>query len=102
QDFTTASWTVFSPAARLITINAARFDAVKHGALAVVGDAAECLKRLDRALEPRERTAWAARAQQERTRWDTTVNALRTPVDELPTYAQIVGTVNALSAPDDY
>src|SRR3954451_3671164 len=39
QDFTTASWSVFSPSVRLVTINAARFDAVKHGAVAVVGDA---------------------------------------------------------------
>lgn len=45
QDFTTASWTVFSPGVRLVTLNAARFDAVKHGALAVVGDADAGLDR---------------------------------------------------------
>ncbi len=39
QDFTTGSWTAFSPEARFISINAARFDAVKHRAVAVVGDA---------------------------------------------------------------
>ncbi|WP_230465272.1 thiamine pyrophosphate-binding protein [Nocardia seriolae] len=38
QDFTTASWTVFAPEVRIVHINTARFDAVKHGALAVVGD----------------------------------------------------------------
>ena len=46
QDFTTASWTVFSPDVRLVHVNAARFDAVKHRALAVVGDARETLREL--------------------------------------------------------
>jgi 3D-(3,5/4)-trihydroxycyclohexane-1,2-dione acylhydrolase (decyclizing) len=36
QDFTTASWSVFTPSVTLVTINTARFDAVKHGAVAVV------------------------------------------------------------------
>ena len=36
QDFTTGSWTVFSPEAQIIAINAARFDATKHRALSVV------------------------------------------------------------------
>jgi Acetolactate synthase len=35
QDFTTGSWTVFqAPDVKLIAVNAARFDAVKHLALA--------------------------------------------------------------------
>ena len=39
QDFTTGSWTVFDQDARIIAINAARFDACKHMSLPVVGDA---------------------------------------------------------------
>ena len=50
QDFTTGSWTAFSPDAKFISINAARFDAVKHRALAVVGDALETVTELDAAL----------------------------------------------------
>ena len=46
QDFTTASWTVFSPSVRIVTVNAARFDAVKHGAHAVVGDALAVVEEL--------------------------------------------------------
>ena len=46
QDFTTASWTVFSPSVRILTVNAARFDAVKHGAHAVVGDARAVVEEL--------------------------------------------------------
>ncbi|HMB47315.1 MAG TPA: thiamine pyrophosphate-binding protein, partial [Afifellaceae bacterium] len=54
QDFTTGSWSVFADDAQIISINAARFDAVKHQALAVVGDARECVAELDAALD-----AWA-------------------------------------------
>src|SRR5258707_5542493 len=38
-DFTTGSWTAFSPNAKLISIHAARFEAINHRALSVVGDA---------------------------------------------------------------
>ena len=42
QDFTTGSWSVFgNEQMRLISINAARYDAHKHRALSVVGDACE-------------------------------------------------------------
>ena len=47
QDFTTSSWTGFAGDVRIVTVNAARFDAVKHGAQAVVGDARETLVELD-------------------------------------------------------
>src|SRR6478735_2138628 len=50
QDFTTSSWTGFAEGARLVTVNAARFDAVKHNAVAVVGDARETLVELSTAL----------------------------------------------------
>ena len=49
QDFTTSSWTGFSGDVRIVTVNAARFDAVKHGAQEVVGDAREVLVELDAA-----------------------------------------------------
>ena len=39
QDFTTGSWSLFADDARFIALNAARFDAVKHRSLPVVGDA---------------------------------------------------------------
>ena len=50
QDFTTGSWTAFSDDAKFISINAARWDAVKHRALSVVGDALETIKELNLAL----------------------------------------------------
>lgn len=103
QDFTTASWTVFAPDARLVTVNAARFDAVKHGALAVVGDALETITELDAALERwRADDTWTASAARLRARWDSHIDTLRAPSTELPTYAQVVGVVNDGSDPGDY
>ena len=51
QDFTTGSWSLFqNPDARLLTINAAAFDAARHDAVAVVGDARTTLEELDAVL----------------------------------------------------
>ncbi|OZM71849.1 3D-(3,5/4)-trihydroxycyclohexane-1,2-dione acylhydrolase (decyclizing) [Amycolatopsis antarctica] len=103
QDFTTASWTVFSPGVRLLTLNTAAFDAVKHGALAMVGDAGagftELTERLTGWRAPRE---WSARAAAERGRWDAHIDALRAPGPGVATYAQVVGVVNEETAPEDY
>ncbi|WP_327140229.1 3D-(3,5/4)-trihydroxycyclohexane-1,2-dione acylhydrolase (decyclizing) [Nocardia sp. NBC_01327] len=103
QDFTTASWTVFDPEVRLVHINAARFDAVKHGALAVVGDADAALEDLAPQLgQWRADPAWTARALAVRTDWDAHIDKLRSPALGAPSYAQIVGVVNDLSGPHDY
>ncbi len=105
QDFTTASWTVFAEGARLIAVNAARFDAVKHACHPVVGDARESLTELaaglgDWTVDP----AWSAVAGTERARWDAHIDQLRDGVapDGALSYAQMVGLVNDASGPDDY
>jgi 3D-(3,5/4)-trihydroxycyclohexane-1,2-dione acylhydrolase (decyclizing) len=105
QDFTTSSWTAFAADVRIVTVNAARFDAVKHGALAVVGDARESLVELGSGLagwsaDPE----WTASAATERAAWDAHVDELRGGVapDGTLTYAQVVGVVNDASGPDDY
>ena len=47
QDFTTGSWTVFAnPDRKLVSINLHGYDAHKHGADAVVGDAKVTLQML--------------------------------------------------------
>jgi 3D-(3,5/4)-trihydroxycyclohexane-1,2-dione acylhydrolase (decyclizing) len=105
QDFTTASWTVFDAGVRIVTVNAARFDAVKHAAHAVVGDARETLLELtDRLGDWSVGGEWAARALEERHRWDAHVDELRrgTAPDGALTYAQVVGVVNDASTSDDY
>jgi len=101
QDFTTASWSVFSPSVRLVTVNAARFDAVKHGAVAVVGDARAALEELDLGTW-RASESWSGRAPVELAKWDTHIFGLRAAHASPPTYAQVVGVVNDLSGPDDY
>ncbi len=105
QDFTTASWTVFGSGARLVSVNAARFDAVKHAAQALVGDARESVGELDVALagwsaDP----AWTAGAAGRRAGWDAHIDRLRAGVaaDGSLTYAQVLGVVNDASTPSDY
>lgn len=103
QDFTTASWSVFAPDVRLVSINTARFDAVKHGALALVADAGEALDDLAGLLDAwRVPASWSGRAAARRARWDAYVDGLRAPGAGLPTYAQVVGVVNEESGPGDY
>ncbi len=103
QDFTTASWSVFAPDVRLVTVNTARFDAVKHGALALVADAGEALGELAGLLDTwRVSATWTDRAAAERSRWDAYVDGLRAPAAGPATYAQVVGVVNEESGPDDY
>ena len=105
QDFSTASWTVFNPQMTLVSINAARFDAVKHAGPAITGDALASLPELESALDSWiVDTAWIARATAERARWDTYIDRLRigTAPDGSLTYAQVVGAVNELSGADDY
>lgn len=102
QDFTTGSWTVFAPDARLIGLNAGRQDASKHQSLAVVGDALLGLRALGDALgahaAPQD---WTAHAQAERRAWDAYVEANIAHGNRPNSYAQAIGMVNALCDPRD-
>lgn len=105
QDFTTSSWTGFDAGVRLVSINAARFDAVKHAGLAVTGDARATLGELEPLLDGwTVEETWSTRTLHERGRWDSRVDQLRSGVapDGSITYAQVVGIVNDMSGPDDY
>ena len=95
QDFTTGSWSVFSPDARFVSINAGRFDATKHRALSVVADAREAIVELGAALgdwKRRRRAGCSARARRicalERRWWTAATKPTNTNV---PSYAQVVG-----------
>ncbi len=105
QDFTTASWTSFAGDVRLVTINAARFDAVKHNAHAVTGDARETLAELSAALgETRFDDAWVATCAGVKADWDAEVDRLRAGVgpEGVLTYATVTGVVNDVSGDQDY
>ena len=103
QDFTTGSWTAFSPEARFISINAARFDAVKHRAVAVVGDALETVTELDAALGSwRVDPAHMTHAKALFKEWDALLDTHQAPTNAaVPTYAQVVHTVNAAAGEND-
>ncbi len=103
QDFTTGSWSAFSADARIVAINAARFDAVKHKALAVIGDARETVAELDAALgdwavDP----GWMEKGRSEFAAWNGTLDELQKPTNApVPSYAQVVGVVNRKAAEKD-
>ena len=104
QDFTTGSWTAFAHDARFVSINAARWDATKHRALAVVGDALETVQELDAALG-----AWKAdaahlkNAQALFKEWDALLDEHQTQTNApVPTYAQVVNVVNKAAGEGDH
>jgi 3D-(3,5/4)-trihydroxycyclohexane-1,2-dione acylhydrolase (decyclizing) len=103
QDFTTGSWTVFEEAARIVALNAARFDATKHLSLPIVGDAKACLADLDEGLgEWRAEAQWVARARAEGDAYRAFVADRASGwTDGTPTYAQVIGAVNRLAHEHD-
>ena len=106
QDFTTGSWTVFDEGVRIIGCNAARYDAGKHNSIPLVGDA----RRVSRRARPMglrsggRPSTWLEAAQREAAREEAERQARTRPDDAgtLPSYAQVVGAVDRVAAPDDY
>jgi 3D-(3,5/4)-trihydroxycyclohexane-1,2-dione acylhydrolase (decyclizing) len=103
QDFTTGSWTTFAPDAQFININAARYDARKHRALPVVGDALESLTELDAALGD-----WACaparltKAQELYAAWNRMLDEGQAATNAaVPSYAQVIAVVNKMAKPAD-
>lgn len=95
QDFTTASRTLF-PRAALHQVNVQAFDAHKHGAHAVVGDAAVVLDALRGALAGWRVPADAADADRRRIAdWHAAVDAATAGADDVvqPRDAQVIGVV---------
>ena len=103
QDFTTGSWTAFAPDAKFVSVNAARWDAVKHQALAVVGDARETMGELDAALgDWTADPGWTDRGRRAFAGWNALLDGLQKPTNApVPTYAQVVGVVNAKAGERD-
>jgi 3D-(3,5/4)-trihydroxycyclohexane-1,2-dione acylhydrolase (decyclizing) len=102
QDFTTGSRALLPGAATLIQLNVAAFDAGKHGALPLVGDARRTLELLDAALgEAATEAAWQARVRSLRQDWDVVVDRVTAATNaERPSDAQVLGAVNRAAARD--
>ena len=103
SDFTTASKTAFqNPGVRFLNINVAAFDAAKHFALPLVGDAQETLDELLPLLagyhvEP----AYCTQAEQLHDAWEAEVERIYAVRHEpLPSQGELIGAVNEGSAPD--
>ncbi|MCC7045078.1 MAG: 3D-(3,5/4)-trihydroxycyclohexane-1,2-dione acylhydrolase (decyclizing) [Alphaproteobacteria bacterium] len=105
-DFATGSRALFAnPKLALVGLNVAGFDAVKHGALALVADARRGLKHLDMALDGwRAPHAWTGKARRLTAAWMKTANravqAPRRGSNALPTDAQVLGAVNRAAGRD--
>ena len=102
QDFTTSSWTAFAAGVRVVTLNAARFDAVKHArarrSSATRGRPWPSSTRRSAAGAPT--SGWTrAGGRASGPSWDAHVDRLRGGVapDGSLTYAQVVGVVNDAS-----
>ena len=103
MDFTTGSWSAFAPDAKFVSINAARWAATKHRALAVVGDALETVRELGNALEGWSAdTKWTEKGRLEFAKWNAALDDFQKPTNApVPTYAQVVGIVNAKAGERD-
>jgi 3D-(3,5/4)-trihydroxycyclohexane-1,2-dione acylhydrolase (decyclizing) len=104
SDFTTASRSLFrNPSGQLIQLNAAGFDAAKHGALPLVADARAGLEALESALAAWTAPAdWTAKARRLAAKWNATVaQATAASNAALPSDAQVLGAVNRAAAPQD-
>jgi len=97
QDFTTGSWTVFAnPDRKLVSINLHPYDANKHNALALVGDAMVSLERISAGLRS-TRFDWHDAAS--RNNWHEAVRLVTAAPnhDGLPTDAQVIGAVQRVA-----
>ena len=105
SDFTTASRTAFQdPGVVFVNINVASFDAYKHGSQTpVIADARETLIALQAELAGFQvDEQYARRIAGKRRAWDAVVDAAFVPSGlALPGQAEIIGAVQAASAPRD-
>ena len=102
SDFTTSSKTAFqNPEVRFININVAAFDASKHLALPLVGDAQVTLEELLELLASYHvEVDYRAQAERLHAEWDAEVERIYTIRNTpLPSQGELIGAVNELSDP---
>ena len=95
-DFTTGSWANFeNPDFKLVSINVARFDASKHMAQSVIGDAKVSLMELSTVLgDWKAPDNWYQKSRNELKAWNEYVDKESGPTNQkLPSYAHVVGAI---------
>jgi 3D-(3,5/4)-trihydroxycyclohexane-1,2-dione acylhydrolase (decyclizing) len=103
SDFTTSSKTAFqNPDVRFVNINVAEFDAYKHHAVPLVGDARVTLEELGAVLEGwRVDEEYRRAAERLHAEWDEEVERIygirNTP---LPSQGELIGAVNEVGDPE--
>jgi len=101
QDFTTGSWALFAnPGRRLISLNVAAYDAMKHGAEPICADARVGLQAIGAALADHRFAAPSASLKAD---WFAAVDPLTDAPAEgnaAPSDMQVIGAVQRASGPD--
>lgn len=103
SDFTTASKTAFQhPDVHFININVAEFDAFKHSALPLVGDARVTLTELlDHLMGYRVDETYRTRTIRFHEEWEAEVDRVYAIRNEpLPSQGELIGAVNEIGDPD--
>ncbi|HEY3063121.1 MAG TPA: 3D-(3,5/4)-trihydroxycyclohexane-1,2-dione acylhydrolase (decyclizing) [Chloroflexota bacterium] len=103
SDFTTASKTAFQDAdVRFVNINVAEFDAYKHHALPLVGDAQVTIEDLTSALARYAvDDAYRARAQRLHAEWEAEVDRIYgTRLEPEPSQGELIGAINEAGDPE--
>ncbi len=103
SDFTTASKTQFQHLdVRFVNINVTGFDAHKHGALALIGDARATLEELAKALEGYHvAEEYRVRAERLHDEWEQEVQRIYDiRLEPLPSQGELIGLVNEKSDPE--
>ena len=103
-DFTTGSWANFeNKNFSLVSINVSRFDASKHLAQSVIGDAKVTLDEISQVLGNwKVSDDWYKKSRNELKSWNEYVDKESGPTNQkLPSYAHAVGAVYRNSDPSD-
>jgi len=104
SDFTSASKTAFqNPSVRFININVAEFDAYKHAALPLTGDARATLEELQSAIAGFQvEKSYAARIAAFRADWEKEVDRIYAVRKTPPLFqGEVIGALNSFTAGSD-
>jgi 3D-(3,5/4)-trihydroxycyclohexane-1,2-dione acylhydrolase (decyclizing) len=97
SDFTTASKTAFqNPSGRFININVSEFDAFKHAAVALIGDARVTIEELREAIGGFNiDDAYASKIAESRAAWEEEVDRIHATRKDPPiTQGEVIGILN--------